>query len=101
VILVRPYQDDGDGGLSRRIGMTQRDEVGELAMATDSLADSLSKIVSEILATESRRVLSRLERISKNLLSQSDEASTQSSGVAAAGEQLSTNINTWQPPPGR
>ena len=36
------------GDLSHRIGLKQRDEVGELALATDSLADSLSEIVSEI-----------------------------------------------------
>ena len=36
------------GDLSRRIGLKQRDEVGELALATDTLADSLSRIVSEI-----------------------------------------------------
>ena len=85
-----------DGDLSRRIGLAQRDEVGELASATDTLADSLSTIVSEIHASSEKLGHSSedLGRISKQLLSQSDEASTQSSGVAAAAEELSTNIGT-------
>lgn len=85
-----------DGDLSRRIGMAQRDEVGELASAADTLADSLSTIVSEIHASSEKLGQSSadLGRISKQLLSQSDEASTQSAGVAAAAEELSTNIGT-------
>jgi methyl-accepting chemotaxis protein len=85
-----------EGDLTRRIGLQQRDEVGELAIATDTLADSLSRIVSEIggvslnLATSSES----LGRISTQLVSQSDQTSTQSAGVAAAAEELTTNIST-------
>jgi len=84
------------GDLSRRIGLNQRDEVGELALATDALADSLSKMVSEIVGASENLARSSedLGRISTQLLSQSDETSTQSSGVAAAAEQLTTNIST-------
>jgi methyl-accepting chemotaxis protein len=84
------------GDLSRRIGLKQRGEVGELAMATDTLADSLSMIVSEILVASENLANSseNLGRISTQLLSQSDETSTQSSGVAAAAEELTTNIST-------
>jgi methyl-accepting chemotaxis protein len=84
------------GDLSRRIGLKQRDEVGELALATDTFADSLSKIVSEISGASENLAHSSedLGRISTQLLSQSDETSTQSSGVAAAAEELTTNIST-------
>ena len=84
------------GDLSQRIGLEQRDEVGELALATDSLADSLSRIVSEICGASEELAHSseNLGRISTQLLSQSDETSTQSSGVAAAAEELTTNIST-------
>ena len=84
------------GDLSRRIGLNQRDEVGELALATDTLADSLSGIVTEItgvsrnLATSSEN----LGRISTHLVTQSDQTTTQSAGVAAAAEELTTNIST-------
>ncbi|MCE9547668.1 MAG: methyl-accepting chemotaxis protein, partial [Planctomycetia bacterium] len=43
-----------DGDLSHRIGMDQQDEVGELASAADSLACSLSTIVSEIHASSEK-----------------------------------------------
>ena len=85
-----------DGDLSRRIGLDQRDEVGELALATDTLAGSLSAIVSEIHGSTEKLGHSSedLGRISRQLMSQSDEVSTQSTGVAAAAEELSTNIGT-------
>ncbi len=84
------------GDLSHRIGLKQRDVVGELALATDSLADSLSRIVSEICAASQELAHSseNLGRISAQLLSQSDETSAQSSGVGAAAEELTTNIST-------
>ena len=85
-----------EGDLSRRIGLNQRDEVGELALATDTLADSLSRVVSEITGVSQNLANSSedLGRISKQLVSQSDQTSTQSAGVAAAAEELTTNIST-------
>jgi methyl-accepting chemotaxis protein len=84
------------GDLSRRIGLKQRDEIGELALAADTLADSLSLIVSEITGASQNLASSseNLGRISTQLLSQSDQTSTQSTGVAAAAEELTTNIST-------
>jgi methyl-accepting chemotaxis protein len=84
------------GDLSRRIGLKQRDEIGELAIATDTLADSLSRIVSEITGASQNLANSseNLGRISTQLLSQSDQTSRQSTGVAAAAEELTTNIST-------
>jgi methyl-accepting chemotaxis protein len=84
------------GDLTRRIGLKQRDEVGELALATDTLADSLSSIVSEISGVSRNLANSseNLGRISTQLVSQSDQTSTQSAGVSAAAEELTTNIST-------
>jgi methyl-accepting chemotaxis protein len=84
------------GDLSRRIGLKQRDEVGELALATDTLADSLSEIVAEISGVSQNLASSseNLGRISTQLVSHSDQTSTQSAGVAAAAEELTTNIST-------
>lgn len=84
------------GDLARRINLKQTDEVGDLAGATDSLADSLSKIVSEILAATGNLGQSSgdLGQISRQLLAHSEQASEQSAGVAAAAEQLSSNIST-------
>lgn len=97
VILVRDLaRAMATGDLSRRIGLKQHDEIGELATAADSLADSLSTIISEILAANENLGHSSAElgQIAKSLLAQSNETSAQSSGVAAAGEEMSTNINT-------
>jgi methyl-accepting chemotaxis protein len=87
-----------EGDLSRRIGLKQRDEVGILALATDALADSLFRIVSEITGVSQNLASSSedLGRISTQLVSQSDQTSTQSAGVAAAAEELTTNISTME-----
>ncbi len=84
------------GDIRNRLLLNQRDEAGELARATDSLADSLSKIVGEIQRTSSSVEHSSegLERASKDLSTQSERTTQQSSQVAAASEELSANINT-------
>ncbi len=84
------------GDLRSRIGLKQSDEVGELANATDSLADAISEIVHEIKS--SSKVLastsSHLGSIASGLVNQSEETSSRSSSAAAAVEQLSTNISS-------
>ncbi|RLT07710.1 MAG: methyl-accepting chemotaxis protein [Planctomycetota bacterium] len=84
------------GDLGSRIGLTQKDEVGELAVATDALADALSNIIQQIQNTSTilAESSSNLGHISVSLTNQSQETSMRSSGVAAAAEELSTNINT-------
>jgi methyl-accepting chemotaxis protein len=84
------------GDLAERIRLLQKDEVGELAQATDTLADALADIIREIQKTS--QVLAEssegLGSISAGLVGQSQETSMRSSSVAAAAEELSTNINT-------
>lgn len=84
------------GDLRSRIALKQKDEVGELADATDALADAISGIVHEIQA--SSHVLadtsSNLGSIADSLVDQSQETSSRSSTAAAAVEQLSTNISS-------
>ncbi len=84
------------GDLGSRIGLTQKDEVGELASATDALADALTDIIQQIQKTSTilAESSSNLGHISAGLAGQSQETSMRSSGVAAAAEELSTNINT-------
>ena len=84
------------GDLGARIGLTQKDEVGELASATDALADALTDIIQQIQRTSTilAESSSNLGHISVGLVGQSHETSMRSSGVAAAAEELSTNINT-------
>ena len=84
------------GDLGSRIGLTQKDEVGELASATDAMADALTDIIQQIQKTSTILAASssNLGHISVGLAGQSQETSMRSSGVAAAAEELSTNINT-------
>ena len=96
VALVRDFTKSMAGGeLTERMRLTQQDEIGELARSTDSLADSLTGIVSEMSKTGRGLEASSasLEKISKELVTVSDQASTQSASVAAAAEQLSANIS--------
>jgi methyl-accepting chemotaxis protein len=84
------------GDLRQRLNLQQQDEVGQLSVATNSLADALTAIVTEIGRVSESLAGSAddLSGVSNQLLSQSEQASLQSSNVASASEQLSSNIST-------
>ncbi len=85
-----------NGDLTSRIHLVQSDEVGQLASATDMLADSLSDMVAKIQSTSTTLGLSSstLGQISHALAEQSEDTSMRANSVAAAAEEMSTNINT-------
>ena len=85
-----------DGDLRQRIPLKQLDEVGQLSDATNSLADSLTRIVTQIqkVSESLGGSANDLTGVSNQLLSQSETASIKSASVASASEQLSTNIST-------
>ncbi len=89
-------QSMAGGDLRQRVQLKQTDEIGELSDATNSLADSLTKIVTEIQRVSEGLGGSAadLTGVSNQLLSQSETASLKSSSVASASEQLSSNIST-------
>jgi methyl-accepting chemotaxis protein len=89
-------QSMASGDLRQRLQLNQRDEVGELSDATNSLADSLTRIVTQIQKVSDGLAGSAtdLTGISDQLLSQSEIASLKATNVASASEQLSTNIST-------
>jgi methyl-accepting chemotaxis protein len=84
------------GDLRKRALLEQKDEVGDLSQATNLLADSLSTIVQEIQKVSSGLAGSAgdLSGVSKQLLSQSEQASLQATNVASASEELTANIGT-------
>ncbi|MEI7461836.1 MAG: methyl-accepting chemotaxis protein, partial [Pirellula sp.] len=97
VSLVRNLaQDMAKGNLMSRINLKQSDEVGELATATDSLANSLSEIVGRIqnASTDLSGSSIGLEGIAKSLVKQSEQTSARADSVSTASEQLSVNIHT-------
>lgn len=85
-----------NGELRQRLQLHQQDEVGQLSEATNSLADSLSRIVTEIQKVSDGLAgsASGLNNVSNQLLGQSEQASLQASNVASASEELTTNIST-------
>ncbi|HEY0984627.1 methyl-accepting chemotaxis protein [Schlesneria sp.] len=85
-----------DGDLRQRIHLKQKDEVGELSDATNSLADSLTNIVAQIQKVSEALAGSadELSGVSNQLLSQSETTSLNAASVASSSEELSSNIST-------
>ncbi|MFM7160268.1 MAG: methyl-accepting chemotaxis protein, partial [Planctomycetaceae bacterium] len=84
------------GDLRQRIGLRQTDEVGELSVATDGLAESLHRVVTEIQHVAQRVGDSGrgLAGVSQQLLAQSEGTAQQANLVAGAAEELSASIGT-------
>lgn len=97
VLRVRNLAQAMAGGdLRQRIGLKQSDEVGELAEATDNLAESLHRVVTEIQQVAGRvgDSAAGLAGVSQQLLSQSEGTAEQANLVAGAAEELSASIGT-------
>lgn len=84
------------GDLRQRLKLKQTDEVGDLSEAANSLAESLTKIVTQIKQVSKGLAGSAedLTGVSNQLLSQSETTSMKASSVASAAEELSSNIGT-------
>jgi methyl-accepting chemotaxis protein len=89
-------QSMASGDLRQRLQLDQTDEIGQLSVAANTLADSLSRIVHEIQKVSDGLGGSAadLTGVSNQLLTQSEQTSLQSTSVASASEQLSSNIST-------
>jgi methyl-accepting chemotaxis protein len=85
-----------EGDLRRRVPLHHKDEVGQLSLATNTMADAFTHIVTEIhkVSEGMARSAGDLSGVSDQLLSQSEHASRKASSVAGASEQLTMNINT-------
>lgn len=84
------------GDLTKRLQLTQNDEIGHLTRAIDQAADNFAKIISEIhdVSRQIGASSSELGTVSHHLLAQSEEMSTQARFVAGSTEQMTANINT-------
>lgn len=84
------------GDLTRRLRLTQNDEIGLLTRAIDQAADNFAAIISEVHGVSEQIGASSAElgSVSHQLLSQSEEMSTQAGFVAGSTEQMTANINT-------
>lgn len=84
------------GDLSRRLNMTRKDEIGNMA---DALDDSCKKLAGLItLIREDAGMLANsaeeMSTVSAQMASNAEEMSVQSETVAGTTEQMSANINT-------
>lgn len=86
----------GEGDLTKRLSITSKDELGELAKWFNLFVEKLQGIVKEIGGTAGDIGTSSkgLTRISENLLGNSHDTSERATTVAASSEEMSTNLNT-------
>ncbi|WP_255471943.1 methyl-accepting chemotaxis protein [Quadrisphaera setariae] len=88
--------DVAAGRLDRRVGLTTKDEVGQLAGAVDSTVTSLGTAMREI-GEEARSLAAAsasLSSVSAQMASGAQEAAAQTQVVAAASEEVSVSIST-------
>jgi methyl-accepting chemotaxis protein len=83
------------GDLSRRLNMTSKDEIGNMAHALDDSCKNLADLMIQI--RENASVLANsseeMSSVSAQMASNAEEMSTQSNTVAGTTEQMSANIN--------
>lgn len=84
------------GDLTKRLGLTQQDEIGKLTRAIDDAAENFAKIIGQVhdVSEQIGKSSSELGAVSHQLLAQSEEMSTQAGFVAGSTEQMTANINT-------
>lgn len=101
--ITRPLKNAADlaqaiarGDLTQRLQVDQKDEVGQLCQAVDSVTRTLARIVTDIRHVSGNIAGSAngLSTVSELLLKMSQEIALQASTVASASEQMSMNINT-------
>ena len=89
-------KDMASGDLTRRLGLDQKDEVGQLGHAMDSVAAALARVVTDIRGVSGQVANSAhgLSGLSTQLLTGSQEIALQASTAATASEEMAMNINT-------
>jgi methyl-accepting chemotaxis protein len=86
----------GEGDLTKRLPVANKDELGEMARWFNTFIDKLQEIIKEIsIDTEKVDASARsLTAISKLLSSNAGETSSRSENVATAAEEMSANLNS-------
>lgn len=87
---------EGEGDLTKRLNITSRDEMEELAKWFNLFIEKLQKIVVQIGGASTNMGTSsvRLSEISKNLLDISHETSQRATNVAVSSEEMNANLNS-------
>lgn len=87
---------EGEGDLTKRLTVSTKDEVGELAKWFNQFLDSLQKIIADVAshATVVDSSSGHLLSIASTLSSNAEETSKKAETVAASSEEMNTNMNT-------
>ncbi len=87
---------EGDGDLTKRIDITGKDEVGELARWFNTFIEKIQRIISDVSQNaENLTVSSReLAAIAGSLSDSAEQTSGKATTVAGASEQMSGTITT-------
>ena len=94
VIMLKDIAE-GEGDLTKRMQVTSRDEIGELATWFNIFIEKLQKIVGQIAENSNSvgKSSEELSGISSDLLGNAESTSQRSSNVATATEEMSANLN--------
>lgn len=89
-------QEVSAGDLTQTLGIDQKDEIGDLATALNTMSKNLRTMFTDIAAgTQTLSSSStELSAISDQITSNSDQTAEKSNSVAAAAEEMSTNMNS-------
>jgi methyl-accepting chemotaxis protein len=117
--IVRPIRrttamlrdiSEGEGDLTRRIAITSRDEIGELARYFNTFVEKLQRIIGNIagntqtvassatelsaISAQTAQSVTTLSSKTTTVAAASEEASANTTSVAASMEQASTNLSS-------
>ncbi len=87
---------EGEGDLTRRLEISNRDELGEVSSWFNLLMDKLQDVMRQVLAN-TRQVVSASEQLSdssRQIAANSEETTAQALTVAEAGSLVNTNLQT-------
>jgi methyl-accepting chemotaxis protein len=87
---------EGEGDLTMRLGVTSRDEIGELASWFNTFLEKLQAIIGQIKenATHVETSSTELSAIAVQLSSGADNTATRANTVATATEEMSASVAT-------
>jgi methyl-accepting chemotaxis protein len=87
---------EGEGDLTKRLPVTSKDELGDLALWFNTFIIKLQTIIKDIAGNTSILTISseKLSTVSNQIASNAQEMTAQSSTVASSTEEASSNVNS-------
>ncbi|MCP4049634.1 MAG: methyl-accepting chemotaxis protein [bacterium] len=88
-------QKIANGDLTQRLDINQKDEIGVLIQAMNSMSEKLQKMFQDILSGVQTLISSsaELSTVSKQISTNSTQTAEKANTVAAATEEMATNMN--------